>query len=223
MYPLFFRLTIDVAKEEVMSVFKSFPERYLKGIFGEEEEANRKHLHCFVLTNEENSKNSRQNLKNILIKNYPQLKGNKDYAITKCSTDVAKIPLYCVKEGVFCYYNYSDEEITEFVCKSFTKPTPKIDYRKELQKLEDLLFDDKNHITFENFIDSFYELNSKYKKIRSFFQIQNYFEMVAIRKYPSYKRKLVETHVNIMCKRIQEWEEIVKEDKDRGFSYSIKF
>lgn len=193
-WPVFCRLSIDVSKEDVLQVFFESKDRYEKTIVSCERDANRIHLHVFSMTTEQNvGKNIRQNLRNFLIKNYPQLKGNADYSISNVSAEYKKLEAYVVKEGDFVYYGFSDDDIAEFVSRSFVKH-PKTTLQTELNDLETKFFNFE--IQMDEFIAQYYDIKLSHNKIINYQQTHNYFRYLYSKTNIEFKKMLITAHIN---------------------------
>lgn len=197
MYPLLIRLTIENTKDEVLQLFKTKSDRYLKTVVCEEEES-RHHLHILTLTNDENTKNARQNVKNFLKKAFPLLKDNAKWQISKVYTDtIDRMGSYVVKEGNYAYYGFSEDEIEEFKKGSFSKAKKK-EQRKEKYGAEykDLVARyQKDEIEFEGFIREFYNLRIKYDNPISTNQAHTMFEHQLIKKSENYRERRIKWHL----------------------------
>lgn len=172
--PLFCRITTDVSPTEILTILRLCP-RYEKIIVSQENDANRTHVHCFIMTVETTAKNARQNLRNLIKKAFPQFHGNSSFSITEVKTEYSKLQSYVVKEGNFVYYGFTPEEIQTFVEKSFNKKKVKDSYKNELQSLEE------SHTDIEDFINKYLDLRFKYNKQITYFQALNYIQWIMIK------------------------------------------
>lgn len=191
--PLFCRLTTDQSNEEVQNLLQICP-RYVKGIISHEKDANREHKHIFIMTNESNPKNARQNLRNLIKKGFPSLFGNSCFAITKVETEYSKLLSYVVKEGDFVYWGYTADEVAEFVKKSFSPNKDKESYKSEKKLLEDSFF--SSDMPSEDFVRSFFNLRIKYDKMISANQAETYFEHMIMKRSPVYLDRRVDWHID---------------------------
>lgn len=193
--PLFCRLTIDKTKEEVLEVFRLNP-KYTKCVVSQEK-ANRQHYHVYARTIETSTsknilKNLSQNLRNYLHKSFPGIKDNSQFAVSTCSADVTRLESYVVKEGNFCYYGFSSEEINLFVERSYSKEKLKTTLSKEVNDLIEEYLKDPNY-TIHQFLDKFYELRiSKYRRPISYLQAKTFTEFVLQLKYPEQITKTIQ-------------------------------
>lgn len=180
MYPLQIRIdvTSDI-KENVLEVFRQNPERYPKVLIGFEDPApagSNMHLHCFVLSSDVNLKNRKQNARNLLKKHQILQTGNGAYSISKTYTEeFSKIGVYAVKDGNFCYYGFTQEEIKSYVEQSYKKSTKTASYNDELKEIFQNYQSDENY-DIEMLAHSLMKLYIKYDKMKS----TNQFETVLL-------------------------------------------
>lgn len=134
LFPLFARITLPVTKEELFKVLR-LKDEYKKFIISEEH-ANREHFHLLILSTESNKKNIKQNLRNLLKQNYPEMLGNESYSISETKTGtVNKMAAYTVKDDNFIYYGFAEAEI-EFFQKLSYKKFDKKEFAIEMDKLQ---------------------------------------------------------------------------------------
>lgn len=198
MYPLQIRIdvTSDI-KENVLEIFRQNIERYPKVLIGFEDpdpKGTNLHLHCFVLSNDENLKNRKQNARNLIKKNLILPNGNGSYSISKTYTEeFSKIGVYAVKDGTFIYYGFTQDEIDEYCKRSFRKEDKTASYKEELKELNVKWFSNEIE-SYEMYITKFYELRIKYDKPISRNQAETYFEHQMMKKSPKYLQAVIKWH-----------------------------
>lgn len=127
------------------------------------EVANNAHYHVLVLTSEENKKNRRQNFQNKLKKLFPELCGNKDYAITDTKTDThEKLASYVIKEGDYVSKGFTEEELDAFKKMSYKK----LDKKKFVDEFEEIKNEYLTDILSEvQFLEKYCVLKANYNQV----------------------------------------------------------
>lgn len=214
LYPVFARLTIDASKEEVLELLKTQEARYVKSIVCEELSVNGVyHLHLLSLTPQINTKNSKQNLRNLLKTKFEQLKSNAKYQISKTyTTDYDKMGSYVVKDGNFCYYGFTETEAALFVEQSYKKSS-KTTCTSEINDLiNDFL---KNpDMTIHSYLESFYAIRLSYRKPISYLQAKTHTEYVLQLKYPEQVTKTIKTLLDDIGYSSRSYKSINSDDLD---------
>lgn len=185
LYPLFCRIHTDDTKEQVMIHLRSRVE-YQKIIIASEV-GNRSHYHLLIMTTEENKKNAKQNLRNLITKIVKE--GNSGYAITDTTTGTSKyICTYSVKDGDFIYFGFDDYEIEKYKRASYKK-FDKQSYTTAFNKLQtDWLL---SPYGIETYITDYIQLKHSYNHSVSKNIAENHFTMMLCRKDPRFQRKYI--------------------------------
>lgn len=137
---LFCRLTLDKTKEEIQTILSK---KYSAFVISEEE-ANNKHFHILIYHNDSNGKNARQNLRNFLKKEYPELMGNGSYSITETKVGTEKtLTKYVIKDGNFIYQGI-EPSVIETLKKQSYKKFKGDEFKRGLQDLRDRYIADRS-------------------------------------------------------------------------------
>lgn len=189
---IFVRITGTITASEFLTVLSQQKELYIKAIVSQEvSQEGKQHLHCMIQVDSEDvQKNINQNFRNYLKKVYPELEGNKSYAIAESIREgtESKIAAYTLKEGNYVYYGFTEEEIKKFKKLSFKKVSHQ-DFEKERQALEDQCVMD--NLSFRDFTTQYIDLLFKYRKRNTEAQIYNYLSWVDRLKTPHSRERLV--------------------------------
>lgn len=131
---LFCRLTMD--DKSLQEVHDIILKKYTSFVVSEENEEDNRHFHVLIFHDDENKKNSRQNLQNFIKKEF-ELIGNSDYAITKTKTGTEDtLTKYVIKDGKYLSHNI-DENKLKILQKQSYKKFKKDEFKIGLQKLRD--------------------------------------------------------------------------------------
>lgn len=215
LYPVFARLTIDATKEEVLELLKSQEARYVKSIVCEELSVNGVyHLHVLSLTPQVNTKNSKQNLRNLLKNKFEQLKSNARYQISKTYTsDYDKMGSYVVKDGNFCYYGFTATETALFVEQSYKKSS-KTTCTSEINELIETFINDPE-MSIHTYLEKYYEIRiKKYRRPISYLQAKTHTEFVLQIKYPEQINKTINTLLDDIGYSSRSYKSINSDDLD---------
>lgn len=180
---LFSRLTLPgITKEQVLTDLQP---HYQKIIVSEEKGA-KVHFHVLLTHSDSNSKNANQNFKNLLLKLYPQIKGNASYAITETRQGtLTRLAAYTVKDGNYISHGFSLDEQNIFKAISYKKYT-KQEFSKTLSQIvEDWITTnyDTEEKALEDLTKSYLKLKVEYNQNLNYSTIVNYINLVHAKKY----------------------------------------
>lgn len=185
MIVLFLRITIPTTKEELLATLLK---KYQKVIVSEELSTNEVlHFHCLITTTETDVVNARQNLKNFLKKEDPNIYGNKSYSSKRVEEGTEKrVAAYTLKDGKYVFAGYSNEEIDKLVRLSYKK-FRKEDIKFQIEKIETEYF--TGNIGEGMFIDKYMDIRDSYKHKVNYNQVKNYISNVFRLNNPKMNRK----------------------------------
>lgn len=186
---LFTRLTTDTPKETILNDLKP----HYKKIIISQEIASKQHYHILLTHEDSNSKNANQNLKNLLLKLYPQMKGNKDYAITETRQGtLTRLAAYTVKDGDFISHGFTSEELKLFKMLSYKKYTKK-EFSDSLNKIIETWITNQKPSQFmteqdrdndlQLLVNQYITLKVEYNQNLNYTTIVNYINLIYAKKY----------------------------------------
>jgi hypothetical protein len=223
LYPLFARVNLQVCcKENVLEIFRAEKERYVKTVVSFEKEAENEHLHIFSMTPQSNKKNAKQNLQNFLKQNFPELKNDdRKFAVSKMRTEFSTLGPYTVKEGSFCYYGFSDQEIQEFVEQSFPKPRQEsrtVSAKILIKNLQEEYLNNPDAKMTE-FISKHNQIKLDHNITSSFYANEKYFIMLMAKKNPEFKQYIDDNYCHTIQRLIDNVEARNQERQTLGYAF----
>lgn len=175
---LFFRLTIDKSKEEILS----FLDKHYTQLIVSQECATRPHFHILITYLDSNVKNAQQNLRNLL-KNEWQVKGNTEFAITETRKGTLnRLGAYTVKEGNYVSKGFTEEILKGFHAVSYKKYTKK-EFQESLNLINEDFLMNANDTNIKEYIKKYVELKVAYNQNLNINTIVNYINLINAKKF----------------------------------------
>jgi len=182
-YPLFARITGDMKPEAILEAMRTESEYYQKVIISSETGVRNvnDHFHVMSITPEADKKNLKQNFRNLLKRNFPEIQGNKSYSITETKTESTKtLAAYVVKDGNFIYYGFTPEEIKIFSTISYKKFSA-ANVQAELNRILEKYYCDPTR-TIDEFARDYVTFKKDYNQNLSISRMKDYLNLVYAKK-----------------------------------------